>query len=290
MPATLRGPVNPGFQSWLLNYNQPNANRVDMTTRDDGSNFVARNELERLEVTSANEQQAAQERLDRQFTGLEDMANRVGEEEAVAKKSEASLRRSQLDEEQFARATRGMDLSDRQKKAAGRQQTLRRSLNRAMASNDTRRGFKQRSEAAMGAGGSFSDALFGQNMSGQGALAGEYTSEKIASDSRRSSREAGGIATAAKVAGMAAMFLSSEKAKHDHGREADLLKKLKKVRVNRWQYKDDDKTHVGPFAEEFNREFGIDTEHPNMISVIDALGVTLGAVKELDEKVSNHGR
>ena len=97
--------------------------------------------------------------------------------------------------------------------------------------------------------------------------------------------------TIGQVAGMAIslMAMSSEKWKDDHGPTEGLLDKLKNVRVNRWNYKGSRQKHVGPFAEEFNREFGIETDDPRFINIIDALGVTLGAVKELNEKVEAHG-
>ena len=85
------------------------------------------------------------------------------------------------------------------------------------------------------------------------------------------------------------IFLSSEEAKDKKGKPKGLLDKLKKVRVDRWNYKGDEQEHIGPYAEEFNDTFETGKEHRHGISVIDAVGVALGAIKELDKKVEARG-
>ena len=254
-----------------------------------GTQFTPQNDLNRLEVIGANESQGAFEQVQRQVRGFEGIANRVGESDAVAKASAAAKRSSDLDAAQFERASRGMDLSDRQKKSANRRLGLARSLNRADAAGDTRRGFTDRAVAAMSQGGSFADALFGQRLSAETGIASAFMTKQVNEAQNRAAKRQSTLGAVGTVVGGALAFFSSEDLKHDLGHEAKLLDRLKKVRVNRWQYKGDDKTHVGPFSEEFNREFGIDTDRPDMINVIDALGVTLGAIKELDKKVSAHG-
>lgn len=88
------------------------------------------------------------------------------------------------------------------------------------------------------------------------------------------------------VAGAALMFMSSEDFKHDKAPASGLLEKLKKVRVDNWKYRGDDHTnHIGPYAQEFNDTFGVGQDDKQRISIIDMLGVTMGAVKELSEKV-----
>ena len=217
---------------------------------------------------------------------LTSITDREGEDAAVATAGAGANLRSRLDSEQFERATRGMDLSDRQRKAAGRRLGLARTINRASAQGEVRRGFTDRSEAAASSGASFGDALFAQTEGGETGIIGAAQTLKTARERASASSKAGTMGAVGAIIGGALSFFSSEDLKHDHGHEGNLLEKLKKVRVNRWQYKGDDKTHVGPFSEEFNREFGIDTDRPDMIGVIDALGVTMGAIKELDKKVS----
>jgi hypothetical protein len=248
-----------------------------------------RSDIEELERIAGREGRATDERLSGELAGIGAIASRQGEEAAVADASAAAQRASDNDAAQFERATRGMDLSPRQKKSASRRLGLTRSLNRAAAAGDTRRGFTDRSKAAASAGSGFSDALFSQRVTARTGLATAEGARISAEAQRKANKKASTIGLIGSVVGAGLAFFSSEELKHDRGHEGDLLAKLKNVRVNRWQYKGDDKTHVGPFSEEFNREFGIDTDRPDMINVIDALGVTLGAVKELDKKIS-HGR
>jgi len=252
--------------------------------------FTANNDLNRLETIAPNEGIDAIDRAGRQIRRVEDIANRVGEDEAVNKAGQDAETRSRLDEAQFERSTRGMDLSPRQKKAAGRRLGLARSLNRARATGAVRRGFTDRSKVAMSQGGGFADAMFSQRLAAETGIASAFMTEKAGKEQARAQKKQGTLGAIGTVIGGALAFFSSEELKADLGKEKDLLNKLKKVRINRWQYHGDDKTHVGPFSEEFNREFGIDTDRPDMINVIDALGVTLGAVKELDKKVSEHAR
>lgn len=228
-------------------------------------------------------------RLSGQIGQIEDFANRVGEEEAVAGASTRAGEQSDRDAAQFERATRGFDLTARQKKVSGRRLGLSRAVNRAEAAGSTRRGFTDRQTAAESAGGGFADAIFSQNLGAQRDLASAEVTRNASDANRRANKKAGTLGVIGSVIGGALSFFSSEDLKHDHGHEGNLLEKLKKVRVNRWQYKGDGETHVGPFSEEFNKEFEIDTDRPDMISVIDALGVTMGAIKELDKKVSAHG-
>lgn len=252
--------------------------------------FTADSDLRRLEIINANEGPALEDRLNRQLRGVEGMVDRVGEESAVAKAGQDADTRSRLDAAQFERATRGMDLSPRQKRAAGRRVGLSRALNRASATGSVRRGFTDRSKAAAATGGGFADAIFGQRVGAETGMATAEVVRQASRDKESADKKSGIISAVANIAGAALAFFSSEELKTNLGHESQLLEKLKKVRVNRWQYKGDKATHVGPFSEEFNREFGIDTDRPDMINVIDALGVTLGAVKELDKKVSDHAR
>lgn len=262
------------------------SDRVDLN----GQQFTAANDFNRLEIINPNEGPGVDRRVDRQLSAIERIADRTDETRNVAEADARAKKRTANDEAQFERASRGMDLSDRQKRSAGQRFGLARALNRARATGDVRRGSTDRAKAALSTGTGFSDALFGQRVSGETELASAFMTEKMSADQREADKKSARIGVAGQVIGSALAFFSSEKLKHDHGAEENLLKKLKKVRVNRWQYKGDDKTHVGPFSEEFNREFGIETKRPDMINVIDALGVTMGAIKELDKKVEANGR
>lgn len=86
------------------------------------------------------------------------------------------------------------------------------------------------------------------------------------------------------VAGLT--FGSSKDIKENKRPERSILEAIKKMPVERWNYKDgveDGGEHVGPYAEDFQRETGLGSDKE--IKVQDIVGVTLGAVKELADKV-----
>lgn len=67
-------------------------------------------------------------------------------------------------------------------------------------------------------------------------------------------------------------------------REGEALKGIKRLDVEKWRYKDDDrKEHIGPYAEDFKREFGVGSGKE--IAFQDAIGVTMKAVQDLAEEV-----
>lgn len=95
---------------------------------------------------------------------------------------------------------------------------------------------------------------------------------------------AGGIGT------IAGMFMPSSKDIKEDKREVrgilDAVKKMPKVEA--WAYKDgegDGGEHVGPYAEDFQKATGLGDG--KSINVVDMMGVTLGAVQELAEKVDD---
>jgi hypothetical protein len=97
----------------------------------------------------------------------------------------------------------------------------------------------------------------------------------------------GGLGT---LAGMGAYaLLSSKKAKTKSGAvdPEKVAEKVKTLPVDRWRYKTeaspDQAEHVGPYAEDFAKRFGVGDG--KTISIIDAVGVTLAAVKGLAQKV-----
>lgn len=81
--------------------------------------------------------------------------------------------------------------------------------------------------------------------------------------------------------------LSSKEAKTDK-MPVDSLGAVRKMPVEKWTYKPgmgDEGQHVGPYAEDFAKATGIGDG--KTIDPLSVMGVTLGAVRELDKKVSN---
>lgn len=84
-------------------------------------------------------------------------------------------------------------------------------------------------------------------------------------------------------------FVSSKEKKTEKRAPAiSVLDAVKKMPVEEWEYKAGEgdgggKRHIGPYAEDFQKETGLGDG--KTISIIDAVGVAIGATKELAEKV-----
>lgn len=95
----------------------------------------------------------------------------------------------------------------------------------------------------------------------------------------------GGIGSA--IGMMAPVIMSSKDAKTDKEPAGDNLAALEDIPVERWRYREETgmspEKHVGPYAEDFQRETGLGDG--KTIAVQDMVGVTMGAVKELAAKV-----
>jgi hypothetical protein len=91
------------------------------------------------------------------------------------------------------------------------------------------------------------------------------------------------------LAGSAAMmYFSSEDMKKDKQpmSRGEALGAVRNMPVERWTYKEgveDEGRHVGPYAEDFARQTGVG--NGKAINVQDAIGVALGAIKDLVAKV-----
>jgi hypothetical protein len=82
-------------------------------------------------------------------------------------------------------------------------------------------------------------------------------------------------------------FLSDEdKKENKRSTGGRPLRSIRNMRVEEWDYKDgagDGGRHIGPYAQEFQRETGLGDGES--INAQDAIGVTMGAVKDLDRTV-----
>jgi hypothetical protein len=71
----------------------------------------------------------------------------------------------------------------------------------------------------------------------------------------------------------------------------ELLEKVNQLNIQKWNYKGTDESHIGPIAEEFKELFDVgvkdDKKH---ISTIDASGVALKAIQELNKKLAEKDR
>jgi len=98
-----------------------------------------------------------------------------------------------------------------------------------------------------------------------------------------------GAALASPWAGTALMSMSSKELKTNKAPAKSALHRLRKLPVEEWTYKDgvaDEGRHVGPYAEDVQREFG-DEAAPGgkAIDLISMNGITMKAVQELADEV-----
>lgn len=157
---------------------------------------------------------------------------------------------------------------------------------------------------AQGAHGAFmgNTQIMGQGF--QGAMSGNSSMANIlnqqhqnqlqawAANKQATSQMVGDIATL----GTAALMLSSKDKKADKKPVKGALQAIKGLPVESWKYKPeaqgkappgvvppDNKRHIGPYAEDFKKQTG--RGDGKTIPLQDAIGITMKAVQELDDKV-----
>jgi hypothetical protein len=260
-----------------------NANVVQFTR--DADPFRAFNAVDNAGAVAGNDILAQTPGLVEQLRALGQKESGFGLRQDITAARERAASASDVDFGTFQRKTAGLDLSDRQKRAAETRHGLARTIAQASASGQLQRQRIDDAKTVRRVSGGLSDILFGQR-SGQAIDdAAAQAARQSGEANRKAAKKEATASTIGTVVGAAIAMFSSEDYKDDHGSEHRLLDKLKNVRVNRWNYKGQDRQHIGPFSEEFNEAFELNADRPDMISVIDALGVTLGSVKELNEKV-----
>ena len=125
---------------------------------------------------------------------------------------------------------------------------------------------------AIGAGASAAGAAIGTGAAAAAAAAGT-----------------GASAIGSSLLGLLAFFShSSLKDNITPAEGRDTLERLKTLDVNRWRYKGENVTHIGPMAEDFKRVFGVGDGYS--LNIIDLAGVLLSAIKGLDEELKNGTR
>ena len=147
------------------------------------------------------------------------------------------------------------------------------------------------SAALMGQG--FGTAMQGYQASGN-MLQNQYNSQLSAWNSQQQANATGsaGIGSLAGQLGAAYMMMPSSKKFKENKRKIDhntVLKGLRRTPVEKWNYKDgqgDGGEHIGPYAEDMQREFGdIAAPGGKAIDIISTMGIALAATQALDAKV-----
>lgn len=83
-----------------------------------------------------------------------------------------------------------------------------------------------------------------------------------------------------------AMFLSSHTFKHEKEsiNKQETLDSLMSLSVEKWKYLWDEDQHIGCYAEDFNKRFGI--EGSKVINVVDVIGVLMASIQAQQEQIN----
>ncbi len=133
----------------------------------------------------------------------------------------------------------------------------------------------------------------GANSSGAGILSNLYGKQLDgwAAQQQANATSSAGVSSAVGSLAGAAMMMSSKEVKENKSSVDGALDAVSDMPVERWDYKQgvaDGGTHVGPYAEDFRAKTGLGDG--KTINVIDAVGVTMKAVQELNKKVDQLGK
>lgn len=134
------------------------------------------------------------------------------------------------------------------------------------------------------------NAGYGASVNANTAAGGLYQSQYDAQMRGWGAEQQANAGTAQGLGQLAtvAYFMSSKKLKHNKEKVSAeiILNGLKKLPVEKWDYKKgvaDEGKHIGAYAEDFQKEFGVGDG--KTISVIDAVGVSMAAIKGLSRQV-----
>jgi len=229
---------------------------------------------------------------DRRFGGVTqsvfDEASQKGLSQAVSEAGTTAGEAFSAQEGSIVRRQKslGLNLTERQQKSQTRKLNLTRELAKASAKGATRRGFRDRAEQARRGAGALEDQAFAIEAETEIGLTNAAGQEAIRLAQEKANRKQARNSMIGSAIGIGAMMLMSDENIKSNKRKVSLLDKLKNVRVEKWKYVGQDTDHIGPYAQEFNDAFGVGQDDNSQIAVLDALGVTLGAVKELSERVN----
>lgn len=238
-----------------------------------------------------------------------DSAGRVAQREDQASGDVMTAAANARGANERAAASMGVDPSSGRFMTAQAGTGLDTALGAAGARNLARRSVEQEAEArrasvvnmgrglavnpgtSMGLSNGAAQAGFGGAMSGyqqQGSLLNmDYGNRMQAYNSKQGGLSSlfGGLGSIAGAFGPSLLAMSSKEYK-ENGEEIDALGAVRAMPVEQWKYKDgiaDGGTHIGPYAEDFQAATGLGDG--KSIDMISAVGVSLGAVQQIDKKL-----
>lgn len=156
------------------------------------------------------------------------------------------------------------------------------------------KGLPSQALGAMQTSNSAASAGFGGAMQGYAGMGNtlntQYGNQLNAWSAEQKARASGisGLTSALGTIGSVAMMASDENVKTDKRPVKGALAAVRGLPIEAWRYKPgvaDGGEHIGTYAQDFRRETGMGDGRG--IPVIDAIGVTMKAVQELDRKVDS---
>lgn len=126
-----------------------------------------------------------------------------------------------------------------------------------------------------------------QGYGNQASILNSLYSNQLAGWQAQQQSTSGLLSGVGSIVGAAAMF-SSKDYKTDKKPVKGVLDAVRKMPVEEWTYKPgiaDGGTHIGAYAEDFHAATG--RGDGKVIPITDAIGVTMGAIQELDAKVDS---
>ena len=162
-----------------------------------------------------------------------------------------------------------------------RQFGLARVLNRVDAQNNAMKAMDERRDMvrdySFDAEGNSQNAIAG----GLSAAAASEQNRQLAKKGLAASTESSNVQMAGQAIGLAISAFSHSSLKEAvvPVQEGEILDGLLALNINRWKYKGEEQTHVGPMAEEFQRIFGVGDGVT--LQLVDVMGVALGALRDL---------
>lgn len=183
------------------------------------------------------------------------------------------------------RAT-GIRADDTENTAFNRKFELNKALNRSDAMNQAELALQRRGDAIKGA--AFSADQDVTNTAGRALATGaagqlNRTTYRLDRDAQRRMASNAAIGQGAGAVVSLISILSHSATKENFGAASGFLDGLAELEIRRWNYIGDTERHVGPMAEDFQRIFGVGDGVT--IQLVDVMGVMLGAMKELAERV-----
>lgn len=166
-----------------------------------------------------------------------------------------------------------------------RQQALAEQLQARMAPINEANALATGGQAMLPQFGSGQGDVTPQGAPNMGSLYGQQYQGQLNAYNANVGSQNATLGTLGSLAAAAMFAFCSRDYKRSLGEFTGAVEAVKAMPVDRWQYKGDQVVHIGPYAEDFHKATG--TGDDKSIHFIDAIGVLIGAVRELVARVES---